>query len=103
MNEVRYVSAKYETNIHYDLNDMAKEKGFNVADIISVETGKWATLEIRLKDGYSLYIQHTPNGDETDWKWATKEYFYDKDYGNLDTEDVKYEMEQAVKRLEEDY
>ena len=75
MNEVRYVSAKYETNIHYDLNDIAKEKGFNVADIISVETGKW----------------------------ATKEYFYDKDYGNLDTEDVKYEMEQAVKRLEEDY
>ena len=42
MNEVRYVSAKYETNIHYDLNDIAKEKGFNVADIISVETGKWA-------------------------------------------------------------
>ena len=25
MNEVRYVSAMYETNIHYDLNDIAKE------------------------------------------------------------------------------
>ena len=48
MNEVRYVKAKYETNINYDLDDIAKEKGFNVADIIRVETGKWATLEILL-------------------------------------------------------
>ena len=101
MNEVRYVKAKYETNINYDLDDIAKEKGFNVADIIRVETGKWATLEILLKDGYSLYIQHTPNGDETDWKWATKESFYGKDYEDLDTEDVKYEMEQAVNRMED--
>jgi hypothetical protein len=66
-----------------------------------VEIGKWATLEILLKDGYSLYIQHTPNGDETDWKWATKESFYGKDYEDLDTEDVKYEMEQAVNRMED--
>ena len=101
MNEVRYVKAKYETNINYDLYDIAKEKGFNVADIIRVETGKWATLEILLKDGNSFYIQHTPNGDETDWKWATKEYFYTEDFSNLNTEDVKYEMEQAVNKMED--
>tara|TARA_A100000172_G_scaffold5886_2_gene3363 strand:- start:1468 stop:1776 length:309 start_codon:yes stop_codon:yes gene_type:complete len=101
MNEVRYVKAKYETNINYDLDDIAKEKGFNVADIIRVETGKWATLEILLKDGNSFYIQHTPNGDETDWKWATKEYFYTEDFSTLDTEDVKYEMEQAVNKMED--
>ena len=101
MNEVRYVKAKYETNINYDLDDIAKEKGFNVADIIRVETGKWATLQILLKDGNSFYIQHTPNGDETDWKWATKEYFYTEDFSNLDTEDVKYEMEQAVNKMED--
>mgnify|MGYP001353466125 CR=1 FL=1 len=101
MNKVRYVEARYETRIRYDLDDIAEEKGFNVADIIRVETGKWATLEILLKDGYSLYIQHTPNGDETDWKWATKESFYGKDYEDLDTEDVKYEMEQAVNRMED--
>lgn len=101
MNEVRYVKAKYETNINYDLDDIAKEKGFNVADIIRVETGKWATLEILLKDGNYFYIQHTPNGDETDWKWATKEYFYTEDFSNLDTEDVKYEMEQAVNKMED--
>ena len=101
MNEVRYVKAKYETNINYDLDDIAKEKGFNVADIIRVETGKWATLEILLNYGNSFYIQHTPNGDETDWKWATKEYFYTEDFSNLDTEDVKYEMEQAVNKMED--
>ena len=101
MNEVRYVKAKYETNINYDLDDIAKEKGFNVADIIRVETGKWATLEILLKDGNYFYIQHTPNGDETDWKWATKEYFYTEDFSTLDTEDVKYEMEQAVNKMED--
>ena len=30
-----------------------------------------------------------------------EEYFYDKNYKNLDTEDVKYEMEQAVNRMED--
>ena len=101
MNEVRYVKAKYETNINYDLDDIAKEKGFNVADIIRVETGKWATLEILLKDGYSLYIQHTPNGDETDWKWAVEESFYGKDYEDLDTDDIKDEMAEAVQEMED--
>jgi hypothetical protein len=34
--------------------------------------------------GRVIYIDGEPNGDETDWKWSTKDLFYDKDFNKLD-------------------
>lgn len=101
MNKVRYVEARYETRIRYDLDDIAERYGFNVDDIISVDVGKWTGLEVRLKDGSSFYNSYTPNGDETDWKWATEESFYGRDYEDLDTDDIKDEMKEAVEKMED--
>ena len=101
MNKVRYVEARYETRIRYDLDDIAERYGFNVDDIISVDVGKWTGLEVRLKDGNCFYSSYTPNGDETDWKWATEESFYGRDYEDLDTDDIKDEMKEAVEKMED--
>ena len=101
MNKIKYVEAKYETRIRYDLDDIAERYGFNVDDIISVELGKWTGIQVRLKDGNSFYSSYTPNGDETDWKWAVEESFYGKDYEDLDTDDIKDEMAEAVQEMED--
>ena len=78
-NKVRYVHAKYNTTLCWDLDDIAKKNKFNVEDIVRVDVGKWTNLEISLKDGRTFYedMVWEMNGDETDWKWATGQSFYD--------------------------
>jgi hypothetical protein len=95
-NKVRYVHAKYNTTLCWDLDDIAKKNKFNVEDIVKVDVGKWTNLEISLKDGRTFYedMVWEMNGDETDWKWATGQSFYDKDYGDLDEDYFEYLTEE---------
>tara|TARA_A100001015_G_C15030254_1_gene732802 strand:+ start:3068 stop:3343 length:276 start_codon:yes stop_codon:yes gene_type:complete len=83
-NKIRHVSAKYDTTVHWDLEDIAETANFDVNDIVDLSVNKWVELQITLKDDRVICIDGEPNGDNTDWKWSTKDLFYDKDFNKLD-------------------
>ena len=85
-NKIRHVSAKYDTTVHWDLEEIAERANFDVNDIVDLSVNKWVELQITLKDDRVIYIDGEPNGDETDWKWSTEDLFYDKDFNKLDYE-----------------
>lgn len=88
MNKVRFVEAKYDTVLSWDLDSIAETNNFNVEDIIKVDVGKWTSLEVHLKDGRVFYQDGNSDTDSTDWKWAVQEKFYSKDFIELDKEEV---------------
>ena len=72
MTDVRYVEAKYDTTIMWDIEEIAENEGFELEDIEKIEVWKWVELHITLKDGTFISKQITPELDNTDWKWSSK-------------------------------
>lgn len=79
-NKIINIEANYTTTLHWDMEDIAESEGFKLKDVERVEVGKWATLYISLKNGKSIYAEATLDSDNTDYKWADDERYYDKDW-----------------------
>jgi len=87
MTKVRYVEAKYDTTISWDIEEIAERNNFKIEEIDNIEVGKWVKLFITLKDG-TVIEEDGYSDDTTDWKWADREGFYDKDWHSIDEEEV---------------
>ena len=88
MTDVRYVEAKYDTTIMWDIEDIARDKGFELEDIEKIEVGKRVELHVTLKDGRVIIEQARPNLDNTDWKWSVKDSYLDDDWNEIDEDDL---------------
>ncbi len=88
MTKVRYVEAKYDTTIMWDIERIAEYEGFEFEDIEKVEVGKWAALHITLKDGTFISTQMTPELDNTDWKWSSMDSYLDEDWNPIDEDEL---------------
>ena len=87
MTDVRYVEAKYDTTIMWDIESIAERNNFKIEEIDKIEVGKWVKIFITLKDG-TIFQEDGGTGDSTDWKWAEHQSFYDKDWLSIDEEEV---------------
>ena len=87
MTKVRYVEAKYDTTLVWDIEDIAKRNNFKIEEIDKMEVGKWTRLFITLKDGTQFW-EDGNESDATDWKWAEHQGFYDKDWLSIDEEEI---------------
>ena len=87
MTDVRYVEAKYDTTIMWDIEDIAERNNFKIEEIDKIEVGKWVRIFITLKDG-TIFQEDGGTGDSTDWKWAEHQGFYDKNWYSIDEEEV---------------
>ena len=87
MTRVRYVEAKYDTTISWDIEEIAERNNFKIEEIDKIEVGKWVKLFITLKDG-TIFSEDGGTGDSTDWKWAEHQGFYDKDWLSIDEEEI---------------
>ena len=85
--KVRYVEAMYNTAVTWDIEDIAERYDFKIEDIADMEVGKWVKLFITLKDG-TIIEEDGDESDTTDWKWADREGFYDKDWQSIDEEEI---------------
>ena len=88
MTDVRYVEAKYDTTIMWDIDRIAEREGFALEDIEKVEVGKWVELHITLRDGTFISKQITPNLDNTDWKWSSTNSYLDEDWNTIDEDEL---------------
>ena len=88
MTDVRYVEAKYDTTIMWDIEDIARDKGFELEDIEKIEVGKWVALHITLKDGTFISKQITPELDNTDWKWSSMDSYLNEDWNPIDEDEL---------------
>lgn len=88
MTDVRYVEAKYDTTIMWDIEEIAKNEGFELEDIEKIEVWKWVELHITLKDGTFISKQITPELDNTDWKWSVKNSYLDYDWNEIDEDEL---------------
>ena len=88
MTDVRYVEAKYDTTIMWDIERIAEREGFALEDIEKVEVGKWVELHITLRDGTFISKQITPNLDTTDWKWSSTNSYLDEDWNTIDEDEL---------------
>ncbi len=79
---IRYVEMTYDHTITFDIDEIAKANNFLTRDIEAVECGKWAKLNITLKDGRVIEEDGCFYG-ETDMKWASEEHLYDGSYNEL--------------------
>tara|TARA_A200000159_G_scaffold51246_1_gene47335 strand:- start:982 stop:1251 length:270 start_codon:yes stop_codon:yes gene_type:complete len=87
MTKVRYVEARYDTTISWDIEDIAERNNFKIEEIDKIEVGKWVKIFITLKDG-TIFQEDGGTGDSTDWKWAEHQSFYDKDWLSIDEEEI---------------
>lgn len=87
MTKVRYVEARYDTTVSWDIEDIAERNNFKIEEIDKIEVGKWVRIFITLKDG-TIFQEDGGTGDSTDWKWAEHQSFYDKDWLSIDEEEV---------------
>lgn len=85
--KVRYVEAKYDTTITWDIEEIAERNNFKIEEIDKIEVGKWVRIFITLKDG-TIFQEDGSTGDTTDWKWSEHESFYDKDWLSIDEEEI---------------
>ena len=88
MTDVRYVEAKYDTTIMWDIERIAEYEGFELEDIEKVEVGKLVELHITLKDGTFISTQITPELDNTDWKWSSMDSYLDEDWNPIDEDEL---------------
>jgi len=88
MTDVRYVEAKYDTTISWDIEMIAESEGFELEDIEKVEVGKWVTLHIHLRDGTFISKQITPELDNTDWKWSSMDSYLNEDWNPIDEDEL---------------
>lgn len=86
--KVRYVEAMYKTAVTWDIEDIAESHDFKIEDIANMEVGKYVKLFITLKDGTIIEEDGGYLDDTTDWKWADREGFYDKDWRSIDEEEI---------------
>lgn len=94
MKRVKSICAKYDTNVWWDIDDIARAYEFDTEDIVNIEVVKWVQLEITLKDGTVHSIFGGSDTEATDWKWSVKEEYFDKDFRELDVDDLeRYEEE----------
>ena len=91
MTKVRYVEAKYDTTLSWDIEAIAEENNFKIEEIDKIEVGKWTRLFITLKDGTQFW-EDGNESDATDWKWAEHQGFYDKDWLSIDEEEINGEL-----------
>ena len=87
MTKVRYVEAKYDTTLSWDIEAIAEENNFKIEEIDKIEVGKWTRLFITLKDGTQFW-EDGNESDATDWKWAEHQSFYDKNWLSIDEEEI---------------
>ena len=87
MTKVRYVEAKYDTTLVWDIEDIAKRNNFKIEELDKMEVGKWTRLFITLKDGTQFWEDGSET-DATDWKWAVHQGYYDKDWLSIDEEEI---------------
>ena len=87
MTKVRYVEAKYDTTLSWDIEAIAEKNNFKMEEIAKIEVGKWTILFITLKDG-TIFQEEGSDGDATDWKWAVHQGFYDKNWLSIDDEEI---------------
>ena len=80
--KVSYVEMSYNHTISFDIQEIANANNFAPGDIEAIECGKWAKLNITLKDGRVIEEDGSFYG-EVDMKWADTENFYDKDYNEV--------------------
>ena len=88
MTKVRYVEAKYDTTIMWDIERIAESEGFALEDIEKVEVGKWVELHITLRDGTFISKQITPDLDNTDWKWSSTNSYLDEGWNTIDEDEL---------------
>ena len=88
MTDVRYVEAKYDTTLSWDIEAIAESEGFELEDIEKVEVGKWVTLHIHLRDGTFISKQITPELDNTDWKWSSMDSYLNEDWNPIDEDEL---------------
>jgi len=87
MTKVRYVEAKYDTTLVWDIEDIAKRNNFKIEEIDKIEVGKWVRLFITLKDG-TIFSEDGNDNDATDWKWSSLDSYLDGDWMPIDEEEV---------------
>ena len=87
MTKVRYVEAKYDTTLSWDIEAIAEKNNFKMEEIDKIKVGKWTRLFITLKDGTQFW-EDGNESDATDWKWAEHQGFYDKDWFSIDEEEI---------------
>ena len=87
MTKVRYVEAKYDTTLSWDIEAIAEKNNFKMEEIDKIEVGKWTILFITLKDG-TIFQEEGSDGDATDWKWAVHQGFYDKNWLSIDEDEI---------------
>jgi|TARA_R100000406_G_scaffold81414_1_gene63180 hypothetical protein len=88
MTKVRYVEAKYDTTLSWDIEAIAEDNNFKIEEIDKIEVGKWTRLFIILKDGTVIEEEGYVDIDATDWKWAVHQGFYDKNWYSIDEEEI---------------
>ena len=87
MTKVRYVEAKYDTTLSWDIEAIAEKNNFKMEEIVNIKVGKWTRLFITLKDGAQFW-EDGNESDATDWKWAEHQGFYDENWLSIDEEEV---------------
>ena len=87
MTKVRYVEAKYDTTISWDIEEIAERNNFKIEEIDKIEVGKWVRLFITLKDG-TIFQEDGNDSDATDWKWSSLDSYLDGDWMPIDEEEV---------------
>ena len=80
---VRYVEMTYDHTITFDIEEIANANNFIPSDIEEVECGKWAKLNITLKDGRVINEEGSFYDAIPDLKWAEREAFYDENCNEI--------------------
>ena len=80
--KIRHVEMTYDHTIHFDIQEIADANNFAPGDIEAIVCGKWAKLNITLKDGRVVEEDGCFYG-ETDMKLASTENCYDENYNEV--------------------
>ena len=94
--KVKTVRAKYNTYLHWDIENIAESYKFNVDDIKQIQVGKWTDLIITLKDDTVIVDNSKTDGIslwDTDWKWSDKVTYEDECFEEFDYDDLEYHRE----------
>ena len=94
--KVKTVRAKYNTYLHWDIENIAESYKFNVDDIKQIQVGKWTDLIITLKDDTVIVDNSKTDGIslwDTDWKWSDKVTYEDECFEEFDYDDLEYDRE----------
>ena len=92
----KYIECLYTVPVVWDLEeleiDWSKVKDHYI---------KYGSLNITYNDGTEK--EYYGDFGETDYKWADKEGFYDKDWNEVNEEDFKCQEKETKEELDEDF